>query len=54
MKLGILGTGHVATVLGVIGGLALLVFSLRYEHHRLTPVVLSSPPARRGDEAELT
>jgi hypothetical protein len=44
----------VATVLGVIGGIALLVVSLRYEHRRLTPVVLSSPAARRGDEAELT
>jgi hypothetical protein len=43
-----------ATVLGVISGLALLVVSLRYEHRRLTPVVLSSPAARRGDEAELT
>jgi hypothetical protein len=44
----------IATVLGIIGGLLLLVLSLRYEHHRLTPVVLSSPAARRGDEAELT
>jgi hypothetical protein len=44
----------VATVLGVIGGIALLVLSLRYEHRRLTPVVLSSPATRRGDEAELT
>ncbi len=44
----------IATVLGVAGGLTLLVLSLRYEHRRLTPVVLSSPAARRGDEAELT
>jgi hypothetical protein len=44
----------IATVLGVIGGIALLVLSLRYEHRRLTPVVLSSPAARRGDETELT
>jgi hypothetical protein len=44
----------IATVLGVIGGIVLLVLSLRYEHRRLTPVVLSSPAARRGDEAELT
>jgi hypothetical protein len=44
----------IATTLGVIGGIVLLVLSLRYEHHRLTPVVLSSPAARRGDEAELT
>jgi hypothetical protein len=44
----------IATVLGVIGGMVLLVLSLRYEHRRLTPVVLSSPAARRGDETELT
>jgi hypothetical protein len=44
----------IATVLGVIGGMMLLVLSLRYEHRRLTPVVLSSPAARRGDDAELT
>jgi hypothetical protein len=50
-----LNTGLViATVLGVIGGVVLLVLSLRYEHRRLTPVVLSSAAARRGDEAELT
>jgi hypothetical protein len=44
----------IATVLGIVGGLLLLVLSLRYEHRRLTPVVLSSPAARRGDDAELT
>jgi hypothetical protein len=32
----------IATVLGVIGGLALLVLSLRYEHRRLTPVVIAN------------
>jgi hypothetical protein len=31
-----------ATGIGVTAGLALLVLSLRYEHRRLTPVVLSS------------
>jgi hypothetical protein len=31
-----------AAGLGVAAGLALLALSLRYEHHRLTPVVLSS------------
>ena len=36
----------IATVLGVIGGIVLLVLSLRHEHRRLTPVVLSSPAAR--------
>jgi hypothetical protein len=36
------------------GGIVLLVLSLRYEHRRLTPVVLSSPAGRRGDETELT
>jgi hypothetical protein len=44
----------IATMLGVIGGIVLLVLSLGYEHRRLTPVVLSSPAGRRGDEAELT
>jgi hypothetical protein len=28
--------------IGVAAGLALLALSLRYEHHKLTPVVLSS------------
>jgi hypothetical protein len=32
----------VAAVTGVATGLVLLVLSLRYEHSRLTPVVLSS------------
>ena len=31
-----------AAGIGVVAGLAMLVFSLRYEHRRLTPVVLSS------------
>jgi hypothetical protein len=44
----------IATLIGVIAGIAILALCLRYEHRRLTPVVLSSPAARRGDEAELT
>jgi hypothetical protein len=43
----------IATVIGVIAGLIILVLCLRYEHRRLTPVVLSSHAVRRGDEAEL-
>ena len=31
-----------AAGIGVAAGLALLAFGLRYEHQRLTPVVLSS------------
>jgi hypothetical protein len=42
-----------ATIIGIIGGLIILVLCLRYEHHRLTPVVLSQPAAQRGDETEL-
>jgi hypothetical protein len=43
----------VATVIGVVAGLIVLALSLRYEHRRLTPVVLSSPGSQRGDELEL-
>jgi hypothetical protein len=41
---------------GVVAGLALLAFSLRYEHRRLTPVVLSSPGATTmsGDNPGVT
>jgi hypothetical protein len=42
----------VATVIGVVAGLIVLALSLRYEHRRLTPVVLSSPGSQRGDELE--
>jgi hypothetical protein len=31
-----------AAGIGVVAGLAMLMLSLRYEHRRLTPVVLSS------------
>jgi len=46
----------VAAVIGVLAGLALLVLNLRYEHRRLTPVVLSSPAATimSGDNPGLT
>jgi hypothetical protein len=45
-----------ATGAGVAAGIIILVVSLRYEHRRLTPVVLSSPAASaaaRGDDTEL-
>jgi hypothetical protein len=42
-----------STAAGVAVGLALLVLSLRYEHSRLTPVVLSSPAARRHDDLDV-
>jgi hypothetical protein len=37
-----------ATSLGIIAGLALLALGLRYEHRRLTPVVISSAVAVPG------
>jgi hypothetical protein len=37
----------------VVAGLIVLVACLRYEHRRLTPVVLSSHAGKRGDDAEL-
>jgi hypothetical protein len=45
-----------AAAIGVVGGLALLVLSLRYEHRRLTPVVLSSyvAGAMSGDSTGVT
>ena len=45
-----------AAVIGVVAGLILLVLSLRYEHRRLTPVVLSSYTATviSGDGPGLT
>jgi hypothetical protein len=41
---------------GVVAGLVLLTVSLRYEHRRLTPVVLSSPGATTmsGDNPGVT
>jgi hypothetical protein len=45
-----------ATAAGVAAGIVILVLSLRYEHRRLTPVVLSSAAASaaaRGDDAGL-
>jgi hypothetical protein len=45
-----------ATGAGVAAGIVILVLSLRYEHRRLTPVVLSSPAASaeaRGDDTGL-
>jgi hypothetical protein len=45
-----------ATGAGVAAGIVILIVSLLYEHHRLTPVVLSSPAASataRGDDTEL-
>jgi hypothetical protein len=44
-----------ATAVGMAVGLLLLIASLRYEHKRVTPVVLTSPAglARPGDDAEL-
>jgi hypothetical protein len=41
-----------ATAAGIVVGLIILVLSLRYEHKRVTPVVLSSAvaPARDGDQ----
>ena len=45
-----------AAVIGVAAGLILLLLSLRYEHRRLTPVVLSSyaATAMSGDGPGLT
>jgi hypothetical protein len=45
-----------AVGVGVAAGLALLTLSLRYEHRRLTPVVLSSyvATATTGDSPEVT
>ena len=45
-----------AAAIGVVAGLALLVLSLRYEHRRLTPVVLSSyvAVAMTGDSPGVT
>ena len=45
-----------AVGVGVAAGLALLALSLRYEHRRLTPVVLSSyvPTATTGDSPGVT
>jgi hypothetical protein len=45
-----------AAGIGVAAGLVLLVLSLRYEHRRLTPVVLSSPAAisMTGDSPGVT
>ncbi len=37
-----------AAGIGVVAGLATLMLSLRYEHRRLTPVVLSSYVANDG------
>jgi hypothetical protein len=49
--LGVKAPIAVATVAGVIVGLALLALSLRYEHRRLTPAVLSLPgPAGPADD----
>jgi hypothetical protein len=46
----------IAAVIGVLAGLALLVASLRYEHRRLTPVVLNTTAATimSGDNPGLT
>jgi hypothetical protein len=38
----------VATGVGVVAGIVILLLSLLYEHRRLTPVVLSSPAASDG------
>lgn len=45
-----------AAGIGVVAGLALLALSLRYEHWRLTPVVLSSyvATAMTGDSPGIT
>jgi hypothetical protein len=43
-----------AAGIGVLAGLALLTLSLRYEHRRLTPVVLSSATAVVGGGPEIT
>jgi hypothetical protein len=52
--LAIKAASPVPVVVGIVAGLALLVLGLRYEHRRLTPVVLSSPAPPGADAEQLT